>query len=272
MRNYTKITIKSIKQSLVRYTHSLLVSTAFCKLYAVLEAFICIKKSRYDKFINNPGKIHIITIRNSNKENPLVQDIVEILWETKNNNEKMQIWETSFGKTTAISGNANATENTIATSYIQLSIKQLDLLGRLRSDEKRKIKVAVKLCADKHRKATNIHLLRCFIFFIIVEELWIMNCWKPDKLTREPIITLCDIFEIQRAWSWEPLLRVFAKTFHSNKIIDRDIIFHYFICIYIFTYRVSQYWREWSYMRKYAVDCVRLRLRFRGNRLWISSQ
>lgn len=178
MRNYTTITIKSIKQSLVRYTHSLLVSTAFCKLYAVLEAFICIKKSRYDKFINNPGKIHIITIRNSNKENPLVQDIVEILWETKNNNEKMQIWETSFGKTTAISGNANATENTIATSYIQLSIKQLDLLGRLRSDEKHKI----KLLWNSVRKNTE-RQRRTFIYFDVSYsskllknyELWIVE-------------------------------------------------------------------------------------------------
>lgn len=162
---------------MVRYTHSLLVSTAFCKLYAVLEAFICIKKWRYDKFINNPGKIHIITIRNSNKENPLVQDIVEILWETKNNNEKMQIWETSFGKTTAISGNANATENTIATSYIQLSIKQLDLLGRLRSDEKRKI----KLLWNSVRK--NTERQRTFIYFDVSYsskllknyELWIVE-------------------------------------------------------------------------------------------------
>lgn len=190
-RNYTKITIKSIKQSLVRYTQSAGFPpqsanyTPFSKpLYA----------SRNQDMINSlttPERIHIITIRNTNRENPLMQEIVEILWETKNNNEKMQIWEISFGKTTTISGNTN-TENTITTNAVTFnsSIKQLDLLGRLRSVEKAKS----NYCGTRCEK-TQIWQ-RTFIYFDVSYSSKLLKARQIRTWTG--YITLCDILEIQR--------------------------------------------------------------------------
>lgn len=151
--------------------------------------------SRNQDMINSlttPERIHIITtIRNSNRENPLVQEIVEILWETKNNNEKMQIWEISFGKTTTISGNTN-TENTCNENAVTFnsSFKQLDLLGRLRSDEKAKW----SYCETRCRK-TQIRQ-RTFIYFDVSYSSKLLKTRQIRTWTDH---TLCDILEIQRA-------------------------------------------------------------------------
>lgn len=176
--------------------------------------------SRNQDMINSlttPGRIHIITISNSNRENPLVQGIVEILWETKNNNEKMQIWEISFGKTTH--SHLRKHEHwEIRLQRTLLHSTQHQTTGTVKTTSKR-WRAKSSYCETRCGKTQ----IRQRTFF------------TSSKLLRtRKIRTWTDDHPLRYIRSWEPLLRVFVKTFHSNKIIDRYNFPLFYLYLYLY--------------------------------------
>lgn len=198
MRNYTKITIKSIKQSLVRYTQS----AGFPPFPANYTPFSKpLYASRNQDMINSlttPGRIHIITISNSNRENPLVQEIVEILWETKNNNEKMQIWEISFGKTTH--SHLRKHEHWEIRLQRTLLHSTQHQTGTVKTTSKR-WRAKSSYCETRCRK-TQIRQRTFIYFFKIVEdpENSHVNRWSPSAIyskLRTAFARICQNFSFK---------------------------------------------------------------------------